>query len=56
LHALLKPHAESFVPLPTLDISDDEYTHSDHGSGLNSKSNLKYDEHVDHDHADVEPP
>jgi hypothetical protein len=51
LHAPLEPHAETSVPLPAPDISDDESTHSDHGSNLSSESDLEDDEH-----ADVEPP
>jgi hypothetical protein len=30
-HAPSKPHADTSIPLPTPDISDDESTHSDHG-------------------------
>ena len=31
LHAPLEPHEETLIPLPILDISDDESTHLDHG-------------------------
>jgi hypothetical protein len=51
LHTSLEPHVDTFVPLPALDFSDDESTHSDHGSDLSSKSDLEDDEH-----ADVEQP
>jgi hypothetical protein len=55
LHAPLEPHAETFVPLPAPDISDDESTHSAHGSNLSSESDSEDDEHVDDQHADAEP-
>jgi hypothetical protein len=41
LHAPLEPHAETFVPLPAPDISDDESTHSDHGSYLSFEIDSK---------------
>jgi hypothetical protein len=46
LHAPLEPHAETFVPLPAPDISDDESTHSDHGSDLSSESDSEDDEQM----------
>lgn len=51
LHASLEPHAETSIPFPAPDISDDESTHSDHGSDLSSK----YDQE-EYEHVDVEPP
>jgi hypothetical protein len=56
LHAPLEPHAKTYVPLSAPDINDDDSTHSYHGSDLSSKSDSKYDEHVDDKHAYVEPP
>jgi hypothetical protein len=44
LHASLEPHTNTFVPMLTTDISDDESTHLDHGSDINSESDLEYDE------------
>jgi hypothetical protein len=41
LHAPLEPHADTFVPLPAPDISDDESTHSDHGSYMSSEYDWK---------------
>jgi hypothetical protein len=37
LHVPLEPHAGTFVPLLAPNISDDESTHSDHGSNLIQK-------------------
>jgi hypothetical protein len=51
LHALSEPHANTYVPLPAPDISDDESTHSDHGLDQSSEFDSEDDEH-----ADVEPP
>ena len=48
LHAPLESHAETFVPLPTPHIRDDESTHSDHDSYLSSES--------DGEHEYVDPP
>jgi hypothetical protein len=56
LHAPLELHAETFVPLPTKNISDDESTHSDNDSYMSSESDSEDDEHVDDEHVDVEPP
>ena len=47
MHAPLESHVETYVPLPPLCISDDESTHSDHGSDLSSESDLEDDEHAD---------
>jgi hypothetical protein len=56
LAAPLESHAETSVPLPALEISDDFSTHSNHGSYLRYESNSEYDEHVDDKNTDVEPP
>jgi len=56
LHAPLEPHANTCVPLLAPDINDDDSTHSDLGSDLSSQYDLEYDEHIDYQHADVEPP
>ena len=50
LHAPLESHAETFVPLPTPHIRDDESSHSDHDSYLSSKSDRE------HEHEYVDPP
>ena len=50
LHAPLESHAETFVPLPTPHILDDESTHSDHDSDLSFESD------GEHEHEYVDPP
>jgi hypothetical protein len=47
LHASSEPHVDTSIPLPAPIIIDYESTHSNHGLDLNSKSDLKYDEHAD---------
>ena len=46
MHAPLEPHVETFVPLPPPCISDDESTHSNHGSYPCSEFDSKDDEHA----------
>ena len=46
MHAPLEPHVETYVPLPPPCISDDESTHSDHGSHLSSQSDSEDDENA----------
>ena len=50
LHALLESHAETYVPLPTPHIRDDESNHSDHDSNLSSGFD------GEHKHDYVNPP
>jgi hypothetical protein len=52
LDASSEPHTNTSITLPTPYISDDESTHSYHGSNIS----FEYDEHVDYQHVDVEPP
>jgi len=56
LHAPLKPHANTYVPMFAPDINHDDSTHSNHVSYLSSESDSEDDAHTDDDHADVEPP
>ena len=48
MHAPLESYAENSVPLPALNIHDDESIHSDHDSNLSSESDEEHeDEYVD---------
>ena len=49
VHAPLETHVETFVPLPPPCISDNESTHSNHGSDLRSKYDLEDNEHADNE-------
>ena len=46
VHVPLESYVETSVPLPPPCISDDESTHSYHGSYLSFESNSKHDEHA----------